>query len=833
MFWTKSRIDATGILRDLRYAARLIRREPGYAVIAVLAIGLAIGATTTLFSVTYGVLMKPLPWPAPERLVRLEERRGGRTGRIPWTITNGTYLAWRDSSTVDAIGGWMSMSSTFDQTGEPERIRLGRVTPTVFAVLQARPLVGRVFAAGDAATRQVNTVILSHGFWQRRFGGAPDIVGRSVRLDALAYTVVGVMPATFVFPDRETQAWIPSYVPQVYSDDGKAISLQIFGAIARMRPGVAPAQVAAEGTARARTARDPGTSALALFGSADPPAITATPALEVVIAEVRPAIRVMLAAVLLLLATAVASVATLQLARVAKRRREMTVRAALGAGTARLVRQWLTESAVIGVAGGVLGMAAAKLLIALLPAVLPSDFPRVSDITLDWRVALASATATCAAIVVCGLVPALQARRIELVQSLADDNLAPVGGGVRTPVARLRAAIMAGQIAVACILLIGAGLLGRSMQSLINVDRGYDPSHLLTARLPLPSGATYATSASMLQGITDRLRALPDVTATSFGNALPLVSAGGLSGFNVRLPRDPSTVTRAQTLHRTVDPGYFGAMGLRLRAGRLLTDRDTAGSQPVLVVNRSFADQYLGDDPIGRRLPLSLYRQAEWEIVGVVDDMKQGGLETGGVVSTADSAQPEMFSSYRQFGEMRLDSIFFVVRTAGDPAALAPSMRAIVREQAPALVLDSVMTMEDRLMSSLSRPRAYALVLGGLAAFALAIAAVGLFGVLSYTVAQRAREIGVRTALGAQTVDIVALVLRSGMAITAAGLAAGLTAAALLVGSLSKILFGVRPFDPATFIVVPLLLATAAALACVGPARRAARVDPIRALRSD
>lgn len=403
-----SHAAAAGTLQDLRHAARLMRREPGHAVMAVLAIALGIGATTTLFSVTYGVLLKPLPWPTPDRLVRLEERRGGRTGRIPWTITNGTYLAWRDSATVDAIGGWMSMSSTFNDAGEPERIRLGRLTPTVFAVLDAHPLVGRVFANSDAAVSQPDTAILSYGFWQRRFGGAADIVGRSVRVDSLSYTVIGVMPAAFVFPDRETQVWIPLHVPQVYSADGKSISLQIFGALARMRPAVAPAQVEAEGTGRARTARDPGTSALALFGSGEPPTITATPALEVVIAEVRPAIRILLVAVLLLFGTAVASVATVQLARVAARRREMTVRAALGASTARLARQWLTESAVIGVVGGVLGMAGARLLIALLPLILPADFPRLVDITLDWRVAFASTTATLAAIVVCGLIPARQ-----------------------------------------------------------------------------------------------------------------------------------------------------------------------------------------------------------------------------------------------------------------------------------------------------------------------------------------------------------------------------------------------------------------------------------------
>lgn len=404
-------------------------------------------------------------------------------------------------------------------------------------------------------------------------------------------------------------------------------------------------------------------------------------------------------------------------------------------------------------------------------------------------------------------------------------------GGRSGRVPWLRAAIMAGQVAIACVLLIGASLLGRSLQALIDIDRGYDPNNLLTARLPVPSGPTYGASGPLLQGIRERLQALPGVTHGSFGNALPLVSAGGMTGLNVRLPRDPSTIARVQTLHRTVDPGYFAAMGLRLRAGRLLTDSDRETSQPVLVVNKSFADQYLGVDPIGRRLPLSLYRQAEWEIVGVVDDMKQGGLQTAGFVTTADTAPPEMFSSYRQFGQMRLDTAFFVVRTAGDPSTQAPALRAIVRDQAPALVLDSVMTMEDRLMSSLSRPRAYAFVLGGVAAFALAIAAVGLFGVLSYTVAQRSREIGVRTALGARTADILALVLRSGMAITAAGLAVGLAAAAVLVKSLSSILYGVSPLDPITFLVVPIVLALASALACVAPARRAARIDPVRALR--
>jgi putative ABC transport system permease protein len=301
----------------------------------------------------------------------------------------------------------------------------------------------------------------------------------------------------------------------------------------------------------------------------------------------------------------------------------------------------------------------------------------------------------------------------------------------------------------------------------------------------------------------------------------------------VRLPRDPTTESKIQALHRTVDPDYFGAMGLRLVAGRLLSDSDSATAQPVLVVNKSFVDQYLGVDPVGRRLALNLYRKAEWEIVGVVEDMKQGGLQTGSFVATTDAAQPEMFSSYQQFGEMRLDNVFFLARAQGDPSGLVPSVRTLVREQAPALVLDSVMTMEERVMASLSRPRAYALVVGVMAAFALAIACVGLFGVLSFSVAQRAREIGVRTALGATTADVVTLVLRSGLAIVAAGLAGGLAAAGLLVQSLSKVLYGVGRFDPVTFAIVPLFLVMAATAACVAPARRAARIDPLRALRGD
>ena len=693
--------------------------------------------------------------------------------------------------------------------------------------------MGRVFEPRDAGRRQPDTVILSHGFWQRRFGGATDILGRSVRLDERSYTVIGVMPSAFAFPDRETQAWIPAYIAPVYSEGGDRISLQIFGAIARMRPGVTAAQVAAEGTARARAARDPGTTALALFGSGEPPTITAMPALEVAVADVRPAIRVMLAAV----APALRHGDCQCRRRAACTGRQAAARDGPAFGTRREHGPPRAPVAhgkrVVGVAGGLLGMAGARLLVGLLPAILPADFPRLADITLDWRVGLAATAATLAAIVACALFPAMQARRLDLTRSLADDGAAPVGAGMRTPAARLRSAIMAGQVGVACVLLIGAGA-ARPQPPGADQRRPWLRSRESRDR---PPSAAFGADVRHQRGDVRGNQGADAGAARRHSRRIRQRAAARVRRRHDGPQRAPAarsgTAAKIQALHRTVDPDYFGAMGLRLRAGRLLSDSDTATSQPVLVVNKSFADQYLGEDPVGRRLALSLYRKAEWEIVGVVEDMKQGGLQTGGFVATTDAAQPEMFSSYRQFGEMRVESVFFLARAHSDPSHLVPSIRTLVREQAPALVLDSVMTMEERVMASLSRPRAYALVVGVMAAFALAIACVGLFGVLSYSVAQRTREIGVRTALGARTADVVALVLRSGLAIVATGLAGGLAAAGLLVQSLSKILYGVRPFDPVTFAIVPLFLVLAAAVACVAPARRAARIDPLRALRGD
>jgi putative ABC transport system permease protein len=602
---------------------------------------------------------------------------------------------------------------------------------------------------------------------------------------------------------------------------------------------VTPEQVAAEGTARARAGDDLGPAGLALFGTSAAPTIVAVAALDVLTGEVKPALAILLVAVLLLLMTAVGSVAILQLARAARRRREMTIRVALGARTIHLTRQWLIESALAGTAGGLLGVIGAAVLLRLLPTILPADFPRLADVTLDWRAAASAATATFFAVLASTLVPTMQSRRVDLAHSLAEDTIAISGGAKQSGATRLRVAIMVGQIAVACLLVVGAGLLMRSLITLINTDRGYDPHNVLTAQLPLARGSTFTQLALTLERLEERIRAVPGVSAAAFGNALPLVTTGGLTGLSTPSPRDAAVTLQIQAFHRIVSPSYFDAMGLRLIAGRRLNAGDTSGSTPALVVNRSFAAQYLGDNPVGQRLDFrrpgaggfGMWERGTWEVVGVVEDMKQGGLARAGFTATADTNQPEMFVSYRQVESSSVESIFFLARTKEDPSSLAPTVRALIREQTPSLVLESVMTMEDRLMASLAQPRTYAFVLVSFAMFAVAIAGAGLFGVLSYGVAQRTREIGVRSALGAKTSDIAALVVKQAVFIVGAGVAIGISAAAFIATALSRVLHGISPYDATSFIAGPILVALIGFVASLVPARRATRVDPLTALR--
>jgi predicted permease len=827
----------SGLAQDLGYGLRVLRRAPGFATVAILTMALGIGATTTLFSVTYGVLLKPLPWADAERLVRLSESRAGHNPRIPGTITNGTFIAWREGpSTVEDIGGWRGdvRATAVIGAGDPLSLQTAAVTPSLFGVLKARPLRGRLFVEDDAVSgenpRSNDLILLSYGLWQERYGGRDDAIGSVVRLDDKSMTVVGVMPRDFVFPDPGTRAWTPWAVPSVIGKhDGRTFSrIVIFRGIARLRSGATPDQASAEGTSRARSAPDPGNAAVAMFGANGPASIRAVPAIEMMTAEVRPALVVLLGAVVLLLATATANVASLQLARAAARRREMAIRAAIGAGAGRLTQQLLVESSLIGCAGGLAGLALAAALHRALPSLLPADFPRVDAITIDMRVLSFTVAVSLLSSIAFGLLPALHAKRVNLIELLADAGGAPTGAGLQTPTARARTTIMVGQLAITCVLLVGAALLGRSFLALMSADRGYDPRDLLTATIPLPSGYSVERRVQLLEATIDRLRSMPGVTETAFSNALPLLSTGGWRPLRIPSPADPSIQVEGNTIQRVVSPGYFKALGIRFVAGRRFTDADTMTSPMVAVVNRSFAARYLPQNPIGAVVPnFGLCRgdNDRWEVVGIVDDVRQGGLE--------EPLQPEIFMPHRQVGcAASLATPIVVIRTAGDPARHAPALRAAVREEDAALAVDSVMTMEDRVMTSLAKPQLYAVVLIGFGGIALVLGGIGLFGVLSYTVAHRTREIGVRTALGARTADIVALVVRQAVVISACGAAAGLWLAYVLARYVSGFLYGVTPHDALTYVSVPLVLLVVAVMACVVPARRAARVDPLQALRS-
>jgi len=828
------------LAQDARYGWRLLRKQPAYTALVVATMALGIAAATVVGSVAYGVLLKPLPWADAPRLVRLYETREGSTRRFRPMMTNASYRAWHDDMrSLDAIGAWSNERVAMAGYAGLPRLTIADITPTLLPMLQASPAVGRLFSDGEDRPGAAHVTILSYGLWQRAFGGRPDVVGQSVRFDSTPYTVVGVMPATFAFPDRETAAWVPFYVEPVTEPGREGFRISMFQAIGRLRPGTTAEQAGAEGTARGRTVGDIGVVAMAVFGSNGAVHVSAVPLLQALTGDVRPAILILFAAVTLLLATAAANVASLQLARAASRGREMAIRAALGAARARLVRQALVESLLLGVLGGAAGLALAAIMHRALPSLLPAGFPRVDDVTLGWRIQLFAVVMGIVSGAACGLLPALQSGRRDLVPALAEDSRAPAGGGLRTRTARVRSAIMIAQVAIACVLLVGASLLTRSFVRLMNAGLGYDASNLLTARLVL-ADADYQPPQrlAVLDEITRRLAATPGVEHAAFSNSIPFTGGEALSSFPVT--RHDGSKVQVQTGVRQISPGYFAAMGQRIVEGHDVTAADANAPQPSVIVNREFSRRYLDGRALGWTLPGETKANANKPgsyglaaprpIVGVVEDTVRREV--------TDDPQPEVYytvshaPSATSQQRVLASDLNLVIRTSSDPRTLIPSLRAIVGATAPAAPLESVMTMQDRVGESLAKPRLYAILLGTFAAFALIIAAVGLFGVLSYSVALRAREIGVRSALGAQIGDIVALVIRQAIAIAGIGLAIGVVASLWLTAALRTFLYGVTSHDALSFAVVAALLLVVAIVASVVPARRAARVDPVTVLRA-
>jgi putative ABC transport system permease protein len=813
-----------GWMQDIRYAARLARRQPRHAVLTIVMMALGIGATTSLFSVAYGVLWKPLPWPHASRLVVLKETRGGNPPRFG-AFSNAAYLAWREQpTTIENIAGWSQRVVTLSGRAAPERVRVTAATFSLFNVLGARPLIGSLFEERDETSP---VIVLSESLWRQRFNGDPGAIGKLVQLDGQSYTILGVLADAMTYPDRQSRAIVPFSVPPAAGNH-----LSVFNAIAAMRPGVTAAQAAAEGTARGRFAADTGMTTEAVFGSKGPMEITALPVHDALTADVRLPLIVLLAAVGLLLATATANVASLHLARATTRSRELAIRGALGASLGRVTRQLLAESLLPGIAGGVLGVALTVVLQWSMPSLLPADFPRADALGINTAVIAFALILTGGTSIAFGVLPVLSLRKSNLAGALAGEGTAPTGAGVQTRTTRARAAIMTAQVAIACVLLVGASLLGRSFLALLDADRGFDPGGVVSARLAMPESLypSQERRFTLIEQILSRLRTQPGVDEASFTSELPLTRGGSTAAFTMKSPAAGGAIVTAQASPRIVSERYFQALQMRTRAGRTFSSADTETSERVVVVNQAFAERYLGETPLGSKLPVAGYasrgdQNLTSTVIGVLDDVRYVSVQDG-------ASQPEVFYSYRQMDRrLPVQTVTLLVRTSGDPSAVARQIQSTVREADDQLVADAVMPLEQRLLTTLARPRLYSVLLGTFAGFALVTATIGLFGLLSYSVSQRSRELALRAALGADRSDILRLVLRQGLTATATGLAAGMLASVWLTGFLATQLYGITRHDAFTFMAVPLLLMAVGALACVMPARRAAAVDPVRILR--
>jgi putative ABC transport system permease protein len=669
-------------------------------------------------------------------------------------------------------------------------------------------------------------VLLSEDIWRDRFGGDRSVIGRLVQLDGKPYTVMGVLPDALAYPDRQIRAWIPLSVQPSAGN-----SLSLFNAIGALRPGITPAQAAAEGTARGRFAPDTGMTTTAIFGNYGPIEIAAQPLGDALTADTRRPLIVLLVAVGLLLFTATANVANLQLARTTTRSREIGIRVALGAGAARVTRQLLVESLLVGMTGGAVGLALTWLLHRAMPSLLPADFPRLDALGVDALVVIFALVITIGTSTLVGLLPALRVGRLNVIEALMENGSAPAGASLRSRTARTRMLVMTGQVAIACMLLVAASLLGRSFLALVGADRGFDSSAVLSARLSMPFAIYPAAERrfAIVEQILDRLAGVPGVSDAAFTSELPLTPGGSTAAFELQSPDAPGGVVRVQASPRIVSPRYFAAVGMRVRAGRTFGDRDTETSEPVVIVNDSFARRYLGHAPLGAKIPLVAYAPPDGPaiqstVIGIMEDVRY--------VNAVRNSQPELYYSHRQMARrLPLQTVTLMVRTSGHPTSAAAALRSVVREADERLVAEAVMPLHQRLLTTLARPRLYALLLGFFAAFALLIAAVGLFGMLSYAVSQRSRELAIRAAVGARPSDLLRLLLGQGLSVTCAGLAIGMFASAWLMRLLSTQLYGVTPHDTRTFVIVPVLLLVCGALACAMPARRAARLDPLQVLR--
>jgi putative ABC transport system permease protein len=811
------------IIADVRYGLRVLRKNPGFAAIAISILALGIGATTAIFSVVNAVMLKPLPFPTADRLVRIESviAATGRGGVASYP----DFRDWRARNHVfDGMAAFRTNDFTLIGAREPRHLQGAIVSAQLFSLLGVAPVIGRGFLPEEdkpAAAGGADPVIMSYDLWQREFGSDTSPLGRAIQLGDQTFTVVGVMPPAFQFPVQAESIELWTTIAVDARGGANAMTEQrgahYLDVIGLLKHGIPPTQAQAEMAAI--------TSALNKEHPENKPRTTSiVPELRRLVGDLRTPLLVLLGAVGCVLLIVCANVANLLLARATSRHKEMAIRAALGASRRRTISQLLTESLVLGIIGGGLGLGLALSSLRFLPSLIPADIPRLNAIGPDTRLLSFALLTSLLAGILFGLAPALRASKISLTESLKESGRGSGGGGREH--SRLRDALLVGEIGLAVVLLSGAALLIQSFLRLTQVDPGFNPSNVLTFQLDSPAGRTGLQLPAFFREIVARLSVLPGATSASAVASLPLT--GDNIGSGIEIEGQPTPIgSRPSADFNAVEPGYFRTVGIALVAGRDFTEHDNSKSTPVVIVNRTLVRRFFpNQDPIGKHVRPGIgngYGPGEppmREIVGVIGDVKQSGLGA--------EAAPEVYAPLAQspFGSM-----FFVVRTAADPRRMVEAVRrqvASVDKKAPVY---HVVTLEQYFAQSVAAPRFVAVVIGIFAGLAVLLACLGVYGVMSYIVVQRTYEIGVRMALGAGTGEILRSVLGRGFLLSSLGVLIGIPVSFGFAHLLSSLLYGVRADDAVIVALAPLVLLGVAALASYIPARRAARVDPVIALR--
>jgi putative ABC transport system permease protein len=796
------------LFADARFGLRLLLQKPGMTLVAVLTLALGVGANTAIFSVVNGVLLRPLAYAEPSNLVMVWQDHSRIEGSPTEWASFENFSDWREQNEVfDGVFAFGSYAATL-RTPDPEPIQGASVSHDAFSTLGITPLVGRGFRSEEDSPKAELVVLLSHSLWQRRFGGDRAVLGRRITLGEEPATVVGVLPPDTIFPFvSDPEIFVPLRIDPSTSCGRGCVTLRV---AARLAPGISLERAGADMESIARRLEEEYPEDNRGVG------VNLVPLHEQLVGRIRPALLALLGAVSFVLLIACANVASLMLARAVEREKEVATRVAMGAGRARLLRQLLTESFLLAVAGACLGIVIALWGVDVLLTLVPDGFPRLGEVTVDRRVLGFTLSVAVATAFLFGLVPALRGSNPNLQRSLKEGARGSTAGGAH----RFRSALVVIEVALALALLVGASLLVESFRALTRVDPGFDPGNLLTAGLDLSSSAYDDPSRriAFLDRVQEGARALPGVEASGAIFALPMGGADADAGFLIEGKEPPEPRGAWVAWYRPATPSYFAAMRMRLARGRFFRETDGAEAPPVVLVNEEAARSYWpNEDPLAFRVRIG----GAWrQVVGVVADTRHFGLDS--------SDRPAMYLPYAQ---LPLRSMNLVVRAASDPEGLAIPLRRAVSELDPQMALADVRSFEDVISKTVATPRVTSALFAVFALSALALAAVGLYGLLSYSVGSRVREIGIRMALGARSGDVLRETVGQGVLLLGLGTAIGLGVAFVLTRLLASLLFGVSPTDPWLFLAAFAVLAAVATLATYLPARRAARVDPIVVLR--